>query len=280
MQNETIASMAFKAPPEPTYTSTDNIHYVYSRDGHRIATQFMNYSGKFDKYWDTDEYTDDRKFIIFSHGNADDIGGSRDYCKYLSETFDCNVITYDYVNYGLSGKGQSTESNMHSSLEAVYKYVRNTLKVPNEKIILMGKSLGTAPTVFLASRDFMDDILGVILVSPLASGARAIVPSQLVSSRMLTYLDSVFCPSIKMVPFIRVPVFIVHGKQDDIIPIENAQVLVQQLHQKAYYPPLYLHAKHNDVEMGNPILFRDQMIAFFNSCLARQDSEKDKRLLI
>ena len=241
----------------------------------------MSHAGDNKRYWDPGRYAqdDEHLFIIFSHGNADDIGQCQDYLRWLTQSFNANVMTYDYVNYGCSERGQTTPKNMQDALIAVYEHVNKDIGVPPHRILLMGKSLGTAPTVSVASRDFMDDIFGVVLVSPLASGVRAIVPAKLVKSKMLDYLDSVFCPSLQVIRDIRVPVFVVHGKQDDVIPIENAELLVAQMHSKAYYPPLYLHGKHNDLEKGNPVLLRDQLTAFFKSCKARRAAEQDTRVL-
>jgi abhydrolase domain-containing protein 17 len=283
-----ISPFAFHAPERPTYMRSEGVELVHTINNDRIATYFVNHEGNNDQYWNKNPYPNDKKFILFSHGNADDIGACKAYCKWLAFTFDANVITYDYVNYGMSERGQTTEQNMHEAISAVYEYLNRELRVPQDKIVLMGKSLGTAPTVFLAAKDFMDDIHGVVLISPLASGVRAIMPQKLLNAgflhsmteSMTEYLDGVFCPSINLVNYIRVPTFIIHGKQDDIIPIQNAEMLVARLHKRAYYPPLYVHAKHNDVESGNSITFRDQMIAFFKSCAARRLERKDEDALV
>lgn len=283
-KSKVISPFAFQAPPKATYMKDDGVVYVHTIKNERIATYFVNHEGGHDKYWEGNAYTGDKNVILISHGNSDDIGGCKAYCKWLAHTFDANIITYDYINYGMSTKGQTTEQNMHEAISAVYEYINRELQIPQSKIILMGKSLGTAPTVFLASKDFMDDIHGVVLISPLASGIRAIMPAKLLAAdvfkSMTEYFDDIFCPSIKLINYIRVPTFILHGKQDDIIPVQNAEMLVAQLHRKAYYPPLYLHAKHNDVESGNSILFRDQMIAFFKSCDARRLENKDEATLV
>jgi abhydrolase domain-containing protein 17 len=279
---------AFHAPEKPTYMKSEGVTFVHTIKNDRIATYFVNHEGDNHVYWKDKKYEGDKKMILFSHGNADDIGACKAYCKWLAHTFDANVITYDYVNYGISEKGQTTEQNMQEAISAVYEYLHRELRVPQEKIVLMGKSLGTAPTVFLSAKDFMDDIHGVVLISPLASGVRAIMPKKLLEAGVLQsmtksmteYLDGVFCPSLNLVNFIRVPTFIIHGKQDDIIPIQNAEMLVARLHRKAYYPPLYVHAKHNDVESGNSIAFRDQMIAFFKSCVARKYERRDEETLV
>jgi pimeloyl-ACP methyl ester carboxylesterase len=281
LQYNVIAPFAFHAPSVSTYKHNEkDLTFIHTIKGDRIYTSLTTYMGDSKRYWEPGRYGDDtRKFIILSHGNANDIGQCRAYCKYLADTFDANVITYDYVNYGCSERGETTQENMQDAILAVYEHINRDFGVPQHRIVLMGKSLGTAPTVFLSSRDFMDDVFGVVLISPLASGVRAIAPRSLVKSHMLEYFDRVFCPSIEFVKNVRVPVFAVHGKQDEVIPVQNTELLVAHLHRKAYYPPLYVHGGHNDIETGNAVLFRDQMIAFFKSCEARRLVDSDARML-
>ena len=56
---------------------------------------------------------------------------------------------------------------------AVYNWMKEILKLRSDDIILYGKSLGTAATIDLATRV---PAMGVMLVCPLASGARVVFP--------------------------------------------------------------------------------------------------------
>lgn len=262
-----LQQLAFM-PPSQSYSSEHNITFVCTIDGHRIATSVYSYLGR--PYVRGDTYNSSNRFIIFSHGNADNIGTCKEYCLWLATEFKANVITYDYVNYGLSSKGYTTEKNMQSAITAVFSYLTDTLKVPHQRILLFGKSLGTAPTIYLAAQDFASDINGVITISPLASGIRAFMPSVLASKRMLNPLDGVFCPSISLIEKVKVPVFIVHGEEDNVINIINAKILVQHLSKDSFYPPLFVHAGHNDIESTHPTTVREYISMFLKTCDAKQ----------
>lgn len=58
----------------------------------------------------------------------------------------------------------------------------------------------------------------------------------------------VFMPSVARIPRVVVPVCIVHGTADDVVPVENAETLVAALGSRAAYPALYVPAGHNDIE--------------------------------
>jgi len=60
-----------------------------------------------------------------------------------------------------------TERKFYEDLECVMAFTVNELKIPLEKIFLWGYSLGSGPTVDLASR--YQNIAGVVIMAPLAS---------------------------------------------------------------------------------------------------------------
>jgi len=48
------------------------------------------------------EYPGERTTILYSHGNAEDIGQLRKWMVYLSRVLKCNTMAYDYQGYGCS----------------------------------------------------------------------------------------------------------------------------------------------------------------------------------
>jgi pimeloyl-ACP methyl ester carboxylesterase len=160
----------YQPPPKSSYTK-DTVHYIKSIRGDKLAIRCisppeacMTFSGN---------YRDTRHVVLYSHGNATDLGGCTDVCEIVAKMLDVHVVVYDYPNYGLSSKTSMSESVLHSSVQAVYDRLME-LKVPQEKIILMGHSLGSVPTLHIASRVF-SSYLAVILICPLASAFRTVM---------------------------------------------------------------------------------------------------------
>merc|ERR1719195_1686231 len=71
--------------------------------------------------------------IIFSHGNATDIGQMRDLLLDLRKRLKVNIVAYDYSGYGLSSGLPSVDATQ-SDLRAVYKYTRDVLQIPSTQI--------------------------------------------------------------------------------------------------------------------------------------------------
>ena len=242
----------YRPPSKPNYDAK-GIKFLRTIDGHSIAMCMVT---PFEAAVDTlEDYQNRCDALVFSHGNADDIGSCLSYCQWLATSLKVNVFVYDYVNYGHSSKGTTSEDNLHHSIEAVYGYLTAALKIPNEKIFLFGKSLGSIPTIWLGSRDYINILAGIILVSPLASGARIMIQGNHIPKQWMHRLDSIFGPNISYINRVRQPVYIIHGTRDDIIPIRNSYDLWDRLTPRAQYPPLWLDAGHNDIEYLHRSLF-------------------------
>lgn len=134
------------------------------------------------------------KFVIlFSHGNAIDLGQMSSFYLSLGTRINCNIFrlvrlfvcfskqihydlsivnfsrnSYDYSGYGVSS-GRASERNLYADIECAWNTLRNKYNFEPSQIILYGQSIGTVPTVDLASRF---EVAAVILHSPLMSGFR------------------------------------------------------------------------------------------------------------
>lgn len=115
----------------------------------------------------------DAKFtILFSHGNAVDLGQMSSFYVGLGSRINCNIFSYDYSGYGVS-TGKPSEKNLYSDIDAAWGALRTKYGISPENIVLYGQSIGTVPTVDLASRF---ECGAVILHSPLMSGMRVAFP--------------------------------------------------------------------------------------------------------
>ena len=108
--------------------------------------------------------------ILFSHGNAADLGHMSSFYLSLGTRINCNIFSYDYSGYGVSS-GKPSEKNLYSDIDAAWHALRTRYGISPENIILYGQSIGTAATIDLASRY---EVGAVILHSPLMSGIRVL----------------------------------------------------------------------------------------------------------
>lgn len=111
--------------------------------------------------------------ILFSHGNAVDLGQMSSFYWGLGNRINCNIFSYDYSGYGVS-TGKPSEKNLYADIDAAWHALRTRYGISPENIILYGQSIGTVPTVDLAARY---EVGAVILHSPLMSGMRVAFPN-------------------------------------------------------------------------------------------------------
>ncbi|MEQ2266659.1 Alpha/beta hydrolase domain-containing protein 17A [Xenotaenia resolanae] len=206
--------------------------------------------------------------MLFSHGNAVDLGQMSSFYIGLGTRINCNIFSYDYSGYGVS-TGKPTEKNLYADIDAAWQALRTRFVdaccVPTglyciipENIILYGQSIGTVPTVDLASRY---ECAAVILHSPLTSGMRVAFPET-----KQTYCFDAF-PNIEKVSKITSPVLIIHGTEDEVIDFSHGLTLFERC-PKAVEPLWVEGAGHNDIELYSQYL--DRLRRFIGQELAVQ----------
>merc|ERR1712039_850157 len=76
-----------------------------------------------------------------------------------------NIFAYEYTGYGMS-TGEPYEQAIYADIEAAFKYLRDIIGVPWSEVVLYGRSLGSGPSIHLASRTA---VRAMVLQSPLLS---------------------------------------------------------------------------------------------------------------
>eukprot|EP01036_Dinobryon_divergens_P032101 gene32101-41624_t len=156
--------------------------------------------------------------ILFSHGNAEDIGMIFDSFNEFSKELWVNVLAYDYEGYGKAG-GESSEANCYDDIDAAYNFLTEKMQMKPENIVLYGRSLGSGPSCYLAERLQKENIQigGIILQSPLLSVYR-------VAFNFRFTLPGDMFPNVDRIRQVRCPVFVIHGTRDEIVPFRNGEV--------------------------------------------------------
>ena len=171
--------------------------------------------------------------LMFSHGNACDLQQADGFLLHLRQVFRCSVVGYDYIGYGHSYQigsvaGSRTEppapseDGCYEAIDAVYHYVSETLRIPVDRQIWLGESIGSGPTVDLVSRlaQLEKRVGAMILVSPFWSTTRIV-------SSVLPWIVDMFSNGAK-IGNVEAPVLIVHGERDELILPEHSRWLATE----------------------------------------------------
>jgi len=212
-----IDSKQFAAPIETVYIQTE--------DGVRISGFLFPREGA-------------ERAVLFLHGNAGN-ASHRLPDAFRLWSMDANVLLLDYRGYGIS-EGRPSERGVNMDGKAGLEYLSQRTGLPMERIVLFGRSLGSAVAVDIA-RD--RDLAGLILVSPISSG---IDVARMQGLGWLSPLIGDPFNSVAKIAKVRTPVLVIHGDRDRVIPVHMGRRLYEAAPgEKEFH--LIAGAEHNDL---------------------------------
>jgi hypothetical protein len=198
--------------------------------------------------------------ILFSHGNAGNIADRLD--RVLSfRDVGADFLLYDYRGYGRS-TGDTDEEGTYRDGRAAYDYLVKDRRIDPGRIVLMGESLGCAISIQLAVDR---KAAGLVLEAPFASiahMAHAVYPFLPLGSFVRTRYENV-----KKIPQLKMPLLVVQGTQDEIIPVVQGRMVFDA----APEPKEYLAiegAHHNDVYVIGGDVYRRALSEFITRVAA------------
>ncbi|GAB2212112.1 hypothetical protein Droror1_Dr00025458 [Drosera rotundifolia] len=167
--------------------SSLNVHVIETKRGNKIVAFYLR-----------NPYA--RLTVLYSHGNAADLGQLYDLFVQLKINLRVNLMGYDYAGYGAS-TGRPSEANTYADIEAVYGCLQTEYGISQEDLILYGQSVGSGPTLHLAAK--LPRLRGVVLHSAILSGLR-----------VLCHVKFSFCfdiyKNIEKIRKVKCPVLVIH----------------------------------------------------------------------
>ncbi|MDJ0553815.1 MAG: alpha/beta hydrolase [Microcoleaceae cyanobacterium MO_207.B10] len=153
-----------------------------------------------------------RYTILYSHGNAEDLGEILPRLKDLRD-IGFSIFAYDYQGYGTS-EGSPSVKGAYQDINSAYEYLTQKLGIPANQIIVYGRSVGGGPSVDLASRQ---PVAGLVIESSFTTTFRVV-------TRIPIYPFDKF-PNIDKIKNVNCPVLVIHGNADLVVPFSHGQQL-------------------------------------------------------
>lgn len=218
-------------------------------------------------------YDPDAKYtVLLSHGNGGNVSNRADTVSLLLKA-GASVLIYDYRGYGNSEGLPDVEGICNDGC-AAYDFLRTVKKIPADRIVLYGESLGAAVTAYISS---VRPSAGIVVQSGFCSLYRiatetypimAIYPGALLARPTLDTLSILKRPHS--------PLLIVHGGMDDTIPFAHARDLYSQ----AADPKRFLEIPqcgHNDICYSVPGQYMHALREFLDSLGDTSTQAQSKR---
>jgi hypothetical protein len=205
-----------------------------------------------------------RGVVLFFHGNAGNISHRLDYLQ-MFHRLRYTTLIVDYRGYGKS-TGTPSEAGTYRDAEAAWEYLRHARMARPQNVVIAGESLGAAVATWLAAS---------LTPAPLPSGEGRLEipfprtgeghgmgtgPRAVLLFSTFTSVNDLGAQVYWFLPVrllsrigydnqvnlkrIRVPVFIAHSRDDDIVPYAHGK----KLFEAASEPKTFLEMRggHND----------------------------------
>ncbi|WP_241759031.1 alpha/beta hydrolase [Pyxidicoccus parkwayensis] len=190
--------------------------------------------------------------VVHFHGNGEQLLDQMDLGTRMHSQ-GLGFFAVEYPGYGAS-PGSPTEDGIYAAADAALAWLR-AQGVPPERTVLSGRSIGTGVAVEMARRGYGSRLM---LVSPytsipdMAALSFPFLPTRLlVRDRFDTFSKA---------PDVKLPVLIIHGEQDTLIPVEMGRKLGTRFpHATVETVP---DAGHDDVLDRSGTKLIDRMAAF------------------
>jgi pimeloyl-ACP methyl ester carboxylesterase len=191
-------------------------------------------------------YVGDQKWpsVLFFHGNGE-VVSDYDGMAPLYNRIGLNLIVADYRGYGESD-GIPTLTDLAQDAHALFGEIENELSRRGFRsdLWIMGRSLGSISALELGVRH-QDAIRGLIIESGFPCVVRIIrhlgIPAHGIP------LGRIDQECLEMIQGISIPTLIIHGENDSLVPLKEAEDLYEHLGTQEKEFVVIPSAGHNDI---------------------------------
>ncbi len=260
--------------PNPTYSLKDNGILTLGENEDRVVIRFIKRHGS-EKC---------KRIIIFFHGNGEDVGQAEYLMDETMNRLQAHMVCVEYPQYGAYKWSSISQQRIYQDAQRVYTFVQQTVKLQENQIVIVGRSMGGGPATYLASKNKRCG--GLVLISPFRSFRSVfneiLLPSQVTNLIAMTgmafsyylfkekkklliptisgfallspsrYLLSAFVPNNfnneQHIQAVEAPTLLIHGRRDTLITKDHSETLFDK--SKATHKHLVIRDRmtHNDVD--------------------------------
>lgn len=129
------------------------------------------------------------------------------------------VIASEYPGYSIYKSRTPSEEEILKDSERVYAFLVNELFIPPQRIIIMGRSIGTGPAIHLAS---CREAAALITISPFTSLKDA---AQALLGSVAKFLIKDRFKNLEKISAVHCSTLFIHGRKDAVVPPEHSDQL-------------------------------------------------------
>jgi fermentation-respiration switch protein FrsA (DUF1100 family) len=263
-------SQIFFQPNRVKVLTPDQLGLAYEEVGFRTADGLELHG------WFLPANGDATGTVLFLHGNAENISTHVLSVAWMPARH-FNVFLFDYRGYGAS-EGKPTFSSVQEDIDAAMRTLLARTDIEPDRVIVFGQSLGGAlAAYYVAHCGFRDHIRALVIDSAFSSYV-GIVREKLAAT-WLTWpfqwlpsftVDERFSPLPAMKMISPIPLLIIQGERDSIVPPHHAQ----RLYDAALEPKqLWIVAGAGHIQALRQEAQRDRLVSYLSQVLNRDQAD-------
>lgn len=204
--------------------------------------------------------------VVHFHGNAQNMSAHFSYVAWLARQ-GFNVFTFDYRGYGRSEGTPQREGIYEDSLAAL-RYVKSRTDIAQDRILILGQSLGGAIAIPAVATGEFAGIRGVIVESTFYS-YKSVAADKAPAAIVDGVISDACSPGPLVSKIAPIPLLIIHGTADNVVPCKHAERLFAAAQEpKTLW--MIKQAGHTPAFAGKSAsTYRPKLVAFFKACLAK-----------
>jgi predicted alpha/beta-fold hydrolase len=213
------------------------------------------------------EFNKENPTILFCHGNSGNVS-NRNYMIELCKMSNINLVLFDYSGYGKS-KGDPRTRKILKDGEKVLNWTLQ--KVPEDKLIIWGESLGGSVASYLASHNKCSKLILFATFASLNHLAFEDDKNNPWWKRCVLSFLNIFVhplPTKEWVGETKVPTLIVHSKDDELISIRHARMMEN-------IDPKRIKLMEIQGGHGTPKMCKNEIKKLFEFCGVKTDHDID-----
>lgn len=210
--------------------------------------------------------------VIHFHGNAQNMTVHSDFVRWLpAEGF--NLFVFDYRGYGAS-EGRPGRRGVYEDSVAAIKYVKSRPDLDQNKLLILGQSLGGANAIAAVGNNDFKGIRAIAIESTFYSYRTIVrdkigqIPVLSLARWPLSFLvvTNTHSPGKVIARVAPIPILLIHGTHDRVIPSHHSK----RLFERAKDPKqLWIidRGDHTEAFATFGATYRKKLVQFYNDAL-------------
>ena len=194
------------------------------------------------------EYDLSPNFLIFFHGNSEDIFTNELLGFHMAREFHMNIIIVEYKGYSIYKGDPDPQSILDDSLivyDFLLDFIKKNINCKEYKIFVFGRSLGTSPAIYLASKREIEALIVISAFESIKAVGYEYYAGFLLPNifKSIDYISDVKCPTL-----------FIHGEEDQLISYKNSINLFKACQSEKKDLIIRESMTHNNIDFKKDII--------------------------